>query len=132
MTADKRAMALYAAPLDWPSLLALRPVALLAMDPYHLPLRPTSRLYFLWRPWVGLRLNQVTPQQWYEAARREWALKGFRYFNGILPLNEPNVHEESGLPTGSREAAEVVNAWYAGLVPLLRNEWPDVEIHTPP
>jgi len=131
---SKRGLCLYASSMDndWPSLVALNPVAIVAMDPYHLPRALGESCYWLWRPWVPGTMRDWTPRKWIERVRAEWVQKGEHPFHGIQFLNEPNLAMESGYPDGSREAADATVAWGLAVIDLIRETWGDVDVHSPP
>ena len=129
----KRGLGLFASPVNWPALMALRPDALVCIDPYHLPPYPAGGCQYLWRPWAGTRvLRNLTPAEYVNRVMAEWGQKGRPHFDAIQFLNEPNLEQESGYPAGSREAAQAAVDWGLAVVALLRTAWPGAEIASPP
>lgn len=133
---NRRAVALWAGddvPIDWPTILAVRPAALVVMSPQHLPASiTTGEPYSLLRPWVNGTMRSHSPVAWFEQVWNEWYAKGERHFDGLQFLNEPNKEDESGYPKGSREAANAAIAWGLEVAELAREAWPWADIHSPP
>ena len=122
---SKRAMGLYAGPIDdHPGLMMCRPAAIVAIAPEHLP-RYRGSIYYLWRPWLTADFRDLGPWEWRWYAHHQWQLHGEPHFDGIQFLNEPWI-DAPGVT-----AAEI-NAWGQELVPILRATWPHAEIYAPP
>jgi len=124
---NKRGFCLYASSIneDWPSLVALQPGALVAIDPHHLPRALGPSCYWLWRPWVPGNMYNWTPAGWVERVHLEWERKGAHPFHGLQFLNEPRLESKAGVPD--------IIAWGRAVIALVRRAWgTDFDIHSPP
>jgi hypothetical protein len=131
----KLGLGFYASSVDniWPAVVACQPRALVVLDSKHLPLAlpPADQQYWLWRPWIWDEgeaprpMNEVPVEEWLSRAERKWHEGRDLPFHGIQFLNEPRVE----CPGWS---AEGIMQWGGDLVPLIRQKWPQAEIHSPP
>lgn len=124
----------YPARTDWLQLAALPNVnAYVVLDGFDLPTVPLPGHIVAYRPLSDQKevVRKYAPARYAQMIRDEWYVKGSRFFNDLLWLNEPNLPEESGYTDPLAAIANTV-IWGQEVVAELRRLFPGKRLHSPP